>query len=241
MKQYALCHAEQPFRFELVHYLSICIYAVPVFTLNLILPKLIEGNQVEQLRQEINSFKANDEVFQALLIQQPRYEVCKADSQIIFGNPDSQLMVTILTNPFCNPCVKMHARVEKLLSRGESHSPNREMNVCIQYIFSAFNESLEYANRYFTAIYLEKGKEAGWKLYSDWFEKGKEQKESFFIDLQLDMSNSEIEVEFQKHESWKAKTQLRATPTILVNGYKLPESYKIEDLRYFTGFNVDVK
>ena len=50
-----------------------------------------------------------------------------------------------------------------------------------------------------------------------------------------------IEVEFQKHESWKAKTQLRATPAIIVNGYKLPDNYKIEDLRYFTEFIVDNK
>ena len=55
------------------------------------------------------------------------------------------------------------------------------------------------------------------------------------------MDNPEIEIEFQKHETWRAKTQLRATPTILVNGYQLPENYKIEDLLYFTEFNVDVK
>jgi len=54
-------------------------------------------------------------------------------------------------------------------------------------------------------------------------------------------ANPEIEVEFQKHEAWKEKTQLRATPTILVNGFKLPDNYKIEDLRYFIEFNVDVK
>jgi len=58
-------------------------------------------------------------------------------------------------------------------------------------------------------------------------------KEAFFDDLLLEMKNPEIEVEFQKHESWKVKSQLRATPTILVNGYKLPDNYKIEDLRYF--------
>jgi len=50
-----------------------------------------------------------------------------------------------------------------------------------------------------------------------------------------------IEVEFTKHEAWKEKTQLRATPTILVNGYKLPDNYKIEDLRYFTEFDVNIK
>jgi protein-disulfide isomerase len=54
------------------------------------------------------------------------------------------------------------------------------------------------------------------------------------------MDNPAIEAEFQEHENWKAKTQLRATPTILVNGYKLPDNYKIEDLRYFTDVEIDV-
>ena len=55
----------------------------------------------------------------------------------------------------------------------------------------------------------------------------------FFKDICLNMNNPEIEAEFQKHESWKEKTQLWATPVILVNSYKLPDNYKIEDLRYF--------
>lgn len=50
-----------------------------------------------------------------------------------------------------------------------------------------------------------------------------------------------IEAEFQKHESWKQKMQLHATPTILINGYQLADNYKIEDLKYFTEFNVDIK
>jgi len=104
----------------------------------LIAINLSRGNGVENIRQEINSIKANEEVFKALLQKQPFYEVSKTDSQILFGNPD-------------------------------------------------------------------------------------------------------VEAEFQKHEAWKEKTQLRATPTILVNGYKLPDSYKIEDLKYFTEFNVNVR
>ena len=133
-------------------------------------------------------------------------------------------------------------RVDKLLCRGEPVcSPNKETNLRLQYLFSAFNEDLEYANKSFIAIYLEKGKEAAWQLYSDWFEKGKALQEAFFHDLQLDMTDPAIETEFQKHQSWKEKTQLRATPTILVNGYKLPENYKIEDLSYFTEFDVNIK
>ena len=205
--------------------LTLCCYVVPAFTLNLLLPKLSEGNQVEQLRQEINSIKANEEAFKTLLLQQPFYEVSLSDSRILFGNPDSKLKISIFTNPFCNPCAKMHVRVEKLLKETKGE-------VCIQYIFSAFNEDLNYANRYFNAIYLGKGSTAAMQIYTEWFEKGKALKEAFFDDLQLDMTNPIIEEEFQKHESWKEKTQLRATPTILVNGYKLPDNYKIEDLRF---------
>ena len=135
----------------------------------------------------------------------------------------------------------MHARIDKLINHMDAtNSSAQQTNIRIQYIFSAFNEDLEYANRYFIAIYLERGSEAAWQLYSDWFEKGKAMQEAFFNDLQLDMSNSAIEVEFQKHRSWKEKAQLRATPTILVNGYKLPGNYKIEDLQNFTDFEIDI-
>jgi len=47
-----------------------------------------------------------------------------------------------------------------------------------------------------------------------------------------------VEIEFQKHEFWRMKNQIRATPTVLVNGYLLPEIYNIEDLQHFTEFNV---
>ena len=128
----------------------------------------------------------------------------------------------------------MHTRVENLLKETKG-------NLCIQYIFFAFNEDLEYANHYFNAVYLEKGSAIAWQLYSDWFAKGKALEKVFFENLQLDMTNPAIEAEFAKHQSWKEKTQLRATPTIIVNGYKLPANYRIEDLRYFTEFNVDIK
>ena len=79
------------------------------------------------------------------------------------------------------------------------------------------------------------------QIFSDWFEKGKDLRDDFFKDMNLGMDDPAIEIEFQKHEAWREKNQLRATPTVLVNGYQLPENYKIEDLRYFTEFNVDVK
>jgi len=209
-------------------------YFISIFSLNLLIPTLSRGNEIEKIKQEINSIKADEEVFKTLLAKQPSYEVSNADSQILFGNPDAHLQITIITNPFCNPCAKMHKRVENLLKETKE-------NVCIQYIFSSFRNDLDYANKYLITAYFKKDKATFRKIIADWFEIGKPLKEEFFKDLNLNINNPEVETEFQKHEAWKAKTQLRATPTILVHGHKLPDNYKIEDLRYFTEFNVNIK
>ncbi|MDL2265591.1 hypothetical protein LJC43_04335 [Parabacteroides sp. OttesenSCG-928-G21] len=50
-----------------------CIFTISIFTFNILLSKLSEENQVIELRQEINSIKANKEVFKTLLMQQTYY------------------------------------------------------------------------------------------------------------------------------------------------------------------------
>ena len=47
-----------------------------------------------------------------------------------------------------------------------------------------------------------------------------------------------IETEMAKHEKWRKRTSLIETPTILVNGYKLPKEYSIEDLAMLTSCNI---
>jgi len=216
-----------------------CTYAIFVFGFNLLIPSLGKGGEMEQIKQEINSVKTNEEVFKTLLIEQPHYEVRQTDSQILFGNPDATLKITVFTNPFCNPCAKMHKRVITLLK-------DTRREVCIQYIFSSFTPDLDYANKYLIAAWLKNchcglDPQSPEQIITDWFAKGKPLKEVFFENLHLDINNADVETEFQKHEAWKAIMQLRATPTILVDGYKLPDNYKIEDLRFFIDFNVNIK
>jgi hypothetical protein len=127
----------------------------------------------------------------------------------------------------------MHKRIEKFLK-------DTNNAVCVQYIFSSFDSSLDSVNKYLIATYLEKDRKAVLPIFKDWFEKGKQLQEAFFKDFHLNIDSPAVETEFQKHESWKARTKLQATPTILVNGYQLPENYRIEDLRYFTNLIIDV-
>ena len=208
-----------------------CFYFVSILGVNLLVPKLNTEKNTQSLRQSMNSLKADESVFSALLKKQPFYETNDCDSIIRFGNPDSKLRITILSNPYCNPCAKMHKRIDELLQKTNN-------NISVQYILSSFGEELNSTNKYLIAACLNNDTDSITKLFNDWFEKGRALKDDYFSNLSLNIENPEIEVEFQKHEAWRKKTQLRATPTVLVNGYQLPESYKIEDLRYFTDLDL---
>ena len=48
-----------------------------------------------------------------------------------------------------------------------------------------------------------------------------------------DITSESVTKELKRHNEWKETNKLSATPTILVNGYQLPEHYQIEDMAEF--------
>jgi hypothetical protein len=205
------------------------IYIISILTINMLIPVIARSSNVENIQYEINSIKADEDVFMTLLRKQPRYEVNKNMSRILFGNLDANLLITAFSNPHCNPCSKMHKRINELLEKNE--------NFCVQYIFSSFNEELEISNKYLIGAYFQKNGQAK-DIYDQWFEEGKFNKENFFNKYPVDINELEVIKEFELHEQWKEKSGIRATPTILVNGYKLPDNFKIEDMNYLTNIEI---
>lgn len=48
-----------------------------------------------------------------------------------------------------------------------------------------------------------------------------------------DITIKTVTEKLKRHNEWKERNKLSATPTILVNGYLLPEHYQIEDMAEF--------
>ena len=211
-----------------------CIYALPLLAVSLLLPNLSKVARVEALTQAMQSFKLSDDVFQALLYKQKHVEADRYSSKVLFGNPEARTMVTILTNPHCEPCARMHKRVEKLLNETGD-------KLCIQYIFSSFSEDLIPSNKFLIAAYLNNNIDGRNKIIGEWFNGGKYDKEIYFKKYGFDINAEEVEKEHALHIAWKEQANIRATPTVFVNGYELPDVYTIEDLKYFTNLEVNSK
>lgn len=205
-------------------FIMACGYLFFIFSTSIVVQLLTKSQKTENIRYEINSLKANKDVFIALLNKQSYHETSRESSRILFGNPNSDFLVTVFSNPHCEPCSKMHERINWLLENNK--------NICVQYIFASFSKELEISNRFLIGIYQQKN-ETAHEVYNLWFKTGKMNKEAFFEEYKIDTDLKEVLDECDLHMQWKEQSGLSATPTILINGYKLPDYYKIEDLRYF--------
>lgn len=194
------------------------------------------SSKKERMRavQQYRAFKADNVVAKALIEKGEYHGTTLDDSSIIFGNPKAEILVTILSNPHCNPCARMHRQVENLLSIHKDE-------ICIQYIFSFFNETLKDSNRYLIGVYQKQGQQKAREIYSSWYEKDKDKYKEIWEKYTYVIHSETIEIEMQKHLEWKRRTGFTATPTILVNGYELPHEYELTDLAMIVNFSITEK
>ena len=201
------------------------LYGIPFLLINLFLPKIIDNRRLEQVTQEMNSLKASEEVFVSLLKKQPQVEY-KNITSVKWGNPDAKIIVTILTNPHCGPCAYAHDHIEKLMEHTED-------KISFQYVFSSFHEKLDTSGKFLLAVYLQKNKDEAAEIYHQWFKSGKYDKDNFMKKWNVNIDDERVEEEYKMHQHWHKFYNLTATPMVYVNGYRLPSTYYIDDLRYF--------
>lgn len=206
---------------------GICIMAVHHYAI----AHATEKERIQAI-QQYRALKANSKVAKVLIGNGERYETSLEDSSIIFGNPKAKLRVTILSNPHCNPCARIHMEVDKLLdSSGDK--------ICIQYIFSSFNEQLEDSCRYLISCFIKNNQYVARKLFSRWYEGDKKNYKIITKGVMDNYHDYAIEDELKRHNNWRKRTGLATTPTILVNSHELPKEYKLYDLAMVTDLMIE--
>ncbi|MDM8145024.1 vitamin K epoxide reductase family protein [Bacteroides eggerthii] len=214
----------RPFIFDGFSSLLSCIaFAVCIMAVHQYASAHVTEKERERAVQRYRALKVKNAVAKVLIEGGEYHETTFNDSSIIFGNPKAKMRVTILSNPHCNPCARMHLEVEKLLKLDSE-------NICVQYIYSSFNEKLEDSSRYLISCYMNNNKDEALRKFSLWYEKEKNDYKKLISQNEAYIHSGMIEKEMEKHRIWREKTFLTETPTILVNGYKLPNEYVLADL-----------
>lgn len=220
----AILWQTEPFVLDITSSLLACI----VFVISIMTVHQYASNHVvkeERVRavQLYRALKTNGVVAKVLFEKSEYYETTLNDSSIIFGNPKAKMCITILGNLHCNPCARMHKRVERLLSM-------RKDEICVQYIFSSFNKELEDCSRYLISYYFDHSEDEAMYKFALWYTKEKFNYKKDVKEKNAHMHITMVEKEIEKHRLWCEKTSLVATPTVLINGHVLPKEYELEDV-----------
>ncbi|TCC91687.1 peptidase C39 [Pedobacter frigiditerrae] len=201
-------------------------FTLPILTWSMLKPILLKSVLTQPLKKQLKKFKFNSDLFKQALQNQPKYGVSNDLMPITLGNPNAETIITMVSNPFCGPCAKAHQIVDEWLSYRD--------DIQLKIIFSTANhddDEKTKVSRHISALSLLNDTKLVERALNDWYKQGAKKYEAWAEKYPVEF-DKEISDVTAKQKAWCDLTEITFTPTILVNGYKLPEPYRLEDIKY---------
>jgi uncharacterized membrane protein len=205
--------------------LFICIFA-PLILWMLLKPLFLKVQQLQPLKQQLRKFKYNTELFNQMLSAQPKYTQPDEEWSIVLGNKDANNIITMVSNPYCPPCSKMHKVLDDLL--------NQRTDIQARLVFTANNTDNDIKtpiSRHLVALNEMPDKRKVKQALNDWYEQKQKNYETWAMAYPIALNGVEYK-KMDKQKAWCEMAEVTATPTLLLNGYRLPDLYQLPDLKY---------
>ncbi|WCT14487.1 vitamin K epoxide reductase family protein [Mucilaginibacter jinjuensis] len=199
-------------------------FLFPIAAWAFIKPFLIKAQDLNQVLLQLNRFKYNPDLFWNLLKEQSKYGLPPDQHTLIFGNSEAEHVITIVSDPYCKPCAAAHEILDHWLTETNSFK--------LQVIFSTNAHPDDYRTKlagHLMQVSIEYNVETAQKALSDWYSHQYDYKSwSAIYPVQDIPINPLVE-----QKNWAKLASIEVTPTIFIDGHRLPNTYRIEDLKYF--------
>lgn len=172
---------------------------------------------------EYRRLKANPSLFQAFIKQQPKIHIPQGLKNWVLGAPDSKTEITLVSNPFCEPCAEAHHHIEEWLKQ----NLDVKINVIFMHSFEESDTRLDFVRRMSNVTDL--GTLRG--VLKDWFS-GDEKQDLEKWSHKYGLRPTSLPYDESTINGWFKIAEIRGTPAIYINGHQVPAPYHLEDLRY---------
>ncbi|MFI5139573.1 MAG: cysteine peptidase family C39 domain-containing protein [Sphingobacteriales bacterium] len=212
-------------RGEALSAIFICLLT-PVILWMLLKPLFLKAQQLQPLKQQLRKFKYNTELFNQMLSTQPKYTQPDGAWSIVLGNVEANNIITMVTNPYCQPCSKTHKLLDELLEQNG--------NLQARIVFTASNTDNDIktpVSRHLMALDNLSDKTVVRQALHDWYEQKQKNYDAWAKVYPVHLNEAEYH-KIDKQKDWCQMAEVTATPTLLLNGYRLPDLYQLPDLKY---------
>lgn len=186
---------------------------------------LIKINKSNKLKiAELKKWKLDADLYINEWKKEQLVDISQWENDLILGNPEAPLLVTVACNLYCGPCSRTHKKLDELLSKHRDtvkiqirllcnlDEPRDIKTISVSKLLQKYLEIdnnlilQEMLNDWFEWMNLEKWA-SKWQIYS----------------------NSDVLEIIKQHSKWVHSHSITYTPTIFVNGRKMPSRYTIDD------------
>lgn len=192
----------------------------------LLKPMLLHLQKVKPTQYQLRRLKYNTGLFNNMLKNQPQYALPDEDWSIVLGNIEAANIITMVSNPYCQPCNKTHQQLSEWLSNGH--------DLQVRVIFTADNDGNDRKTpvvRHLMALNELPDKRFVEKALHGWFGQKEKNYETWAKAYPVHLNEADY-YKLDKQKAWCQLAEVKATPTLLINGSRLPEVYQLQDIKY---------
>ncbi len=192
-------------------------------------PKIQSYFDLQQEKIKFHKFKRNFNLFASLLEKGDSYSTpITKTKELVFGNTDSPLQVTIITNPFCGHCRSVHTLVERILNKYEDL-----VNITIRFNIPIDNSNADVVliTSRILELYHTKNKETALEALHDIYNGMSTKK--WFDKWDISIDNQPYLAILMQGRKWCEQNNINFTPEIIINNHAYPKEYDRPDLVYF--------
>jgi hypothetical protein len=198
-------------------------------------PFLSDYSKLREGALVLTRFKRDPNVFISLLERGRSVDTTRFEQDLQLGNQAARLQLLVICQPYCAPCAKAHLKLNEILStHGDS------IGVTIRFLLNAEhqNDNRARAVRYILELWLEKSENLSRtekavfarQLLDNWFE---HMNYELFAKNNVVTGSRNADALSSRHGQWCIANQIRATPTIFLQGKELPPQYDLNELNHF--------
>ncbi|MFZ4260633.1 vitamin K epoxide reductase family protein [Sphingobacterium sp. HJSM2_6] len=200
-------------------------FVLIVYTL---LPIIKQARKNKDTEKRWQKLRYNPEIFQALLHKNEKIGYPTDNLGIVIGNPNAKNEIIKVCNPYCGPCANAHPELEQIIKMNK--------DVKIRIIFTASGEESDKKTapvQHLLAIQEKDGLHQVHQALDDWYLTKEKNYEQFAEKYPM---NGELKNQKDKiiaMRDWCNNMKIRSTPTLYINGFEYPDTYKIAELKNF--------
>jgi protein-disulfide isomerase len=200
---------------------------IPILGWMLIKPYLLQAKQIAPLKAQLRKFKYNKALFNKMMNDEVKYPLPEEEHSLIIGNREAEHIITIVSNPYCQPCSEAHKMLDEWLHRRD--------DVKLQIVFSTSESEEDKKNTvasHLMSLQAARNNESLKRALDDWYEQKQKNYEGWAKEYPVkDQTNYKKALHEQRE--WCKLTEITSTPTLFINGRKLPINYQATDIQYF--------